>query len=277
MAVAADIALAVAPAGGRFGGVLVGFDDLGASLVAFTARELDALLVDGRGVAERHVIAVEHVLDLEFPVAVIRIAMGAHVEGEFPIRSAIDQIVDTALHRADLVLEAYAARGHAGEYETPVLRHAGDGRQIEIAHAEAGCRALRNGHPDQLAIGVKCPAVVAAGQTRRVTAALVGDLGAAMRAAIVKDMNSAVAMARHDDGLAAKLAGDEVTGIGHLAGMADEQPSAAEQPIHFKLENIRISIDPAMDTPGLDQRGNLFGIARMSHRHASMGGWLQSR
>jgi hypothetical protein len=56
--------------------------------------------------AERHVIGVEHVLDLELPVAVVGVAVHAGVERERAVGRAVDEIVDIALHRSDMVLEA---------------------------------------------------------------------------------------------------------------------------------------------------------------------------
>ena len=104
MAVAGDVALALPPRRRRLG--LFGFDDGRALPVALTARELNALLVDRRSVAEGHVIGVEHVLDLELPVAVVGVAVHAGIERERAVGRAVDEIVDIALHRSDMVLEA---------------------------------------------------------------------------------------------------------------------------------------------------------------------------
>ena len=103
VAVADDIALAVLP--GARGLLLLGLDDGRALAIALAAGELHALFVDGRGVAERHVIGVEHVLDLELPVAVVDVAVHAGVERERPVGCAVDEVVDIALHRADVVFE----------------------------------------------------------------------------------------------------------------------------------------------------------------------------
>ena len=54
VAIAGDVALAVLPR--RGGLLLLGLDHGCALAVAFAARELDALLVDGRGMAERHMV-----------------------------------------------------------------------------------------------------------------------------------------------------------------------------------------------------------------------------
>src|SRR5205807_8830318 len=118
-AVAGDEALAVLPGGG--GLLLLGLDHRGALAVALAARELHALLVDRRGMAERHVVGIEHVLDLELPVAGIGVAMHAGIERELAGRRAVDEVVDIALHRADVILEARTLGGEAREHEAAVF------------------------------------------------------------------------------------------------------------------------------------------------------------
>src|SRR5262249_28177979 len=78
VAIADDVALAVFPAAGSL--LLLGLNDSGTLLVALASRKLHAVLVDGRGVAERDVVGVQHVFDLELPVAVIDVAMHADVK-----------------------------------------------------------------------------------------------------------------------------------------------------------------------------------------------------
>jgi len=65
--------------------------------------------------AERHVVGVEHVFDLKLPVALVDIAVHAGVERELSIRCPVDQIVDVAFDRSDMVLEARSAGGKARE------------------------------------------------------------------------------------------------------------------------------------------------------------------
>src|SRR5262249_50199558 len=119
VAVADDVALAFLPGCG--GPLLLGLDDGRALLVALTARELYALLVDGRGTAERHVIGIEHVFDLELPVARIGVTVHAGVEREFARGGTVDEIVDVALYRADVVFEARTLRHQAREHEATIF------------------------------------------------------------------------------------------------------------------------------------------------------------
>src|SRR5262249_31252336 len=176
MAIAGDVALALLPGRRRLG--LFGFDDGRALAVALTARELNALLVDRRSVAERHVVGVEHVLDRELPVAVVGVAVHAGVERERAVGRAVDEIVDIALHRSDVVLGAGTFPRQTREHEAAILPDARRAREAERRFVEIGGAAFRHRHGGEAAVGVEAPAVVATGQPRRVAPALVDHLGA---------------------------------------------------------------------------------------------------
>src|SRR4051812_43359173 len=91
--------------------------------------------------------------------------------------------------------------------------------------------------------------------------AVVDYLGTAMGAAVEKDVHLAITMARHDHRLAAELGRDVVARIRHLAGMSDEQPSAAENALHLQLEDVSISVNAPMHTARLDKFGDVVRIA----------------
>jgi hypothetical protein len=74
-----------------------------------------------------------------------------------------------------------------------------------------------------------------------------------MGAAVEQHVDGTVAVAHHDHGLAAELGGDVVAGLPHLAGMANIKPGAAEDALHFKLEDFGIGVDVAVHPSGLDQ------------------------
>jgi hypothetical protein len=61
-----------------------------------------------------------------------------------------------------------------------------------------------------------------------------------MGAAVEHDMHAAVAVTGHDHRLAPELGRKVVPGIGDLAGVADEQPCAPENPLHLQLEHVGI-------------------------------------
>ena len=91
-------------------------------------------------------------------------------------------------------------------------------------------------------------------------AALVGDFGAAVGAAVEQHVDAAVAVPRHDHRLPPEFGGEIIARIGDLAGMADEQPGPPENPLHLQFEDIRIGIDAAVDASGLDQFCDRSGV-----------------
>jgi len=179
------------------------------------------MLVDSRGVTEGHVIGIEHVLDLQLPVPGIYVPMHPGIERELAIRRAVDEVVDIALHGADVILEARAFGGEAGEHESAVLADARRTREPEILLVEIRSATLGHWDRGQAAIGIEAPAVIAAGQPCCIAAPFIGHLGAAMGAAIEQHVDFAVAMADHDDGLSAEFGRDVVTRLRHLARMSD--------------------------------------------------------
>src|SRR3954447_8378104 len=72
------------------------------------------------------------------------------------------------------------------------------------------------------------PAVVRAGERLRVALVVAANLHATVPAGIEQDMNTALEVARENDGLLAHAGDEVVTGIGDLASVPDEQPGARE-------------------------------------------------
>ena len=90
-----------------------------------------------------HVIGVEHVLDLELPIAAIGVPVHAGIERERAVGGAVDEIVDIALHRPDMVLEARTFRRQTREHEAAICADArrmseAEGRFVEIAAQPSG-------------------------------------------------------------------------------------------------------------------------------------------
>ena len=193
--------------------------------------------------------------------------MHAGVERELAVRRAIDEIVDVALHRPDMVLEARSMRGQAGEHEAAVFADARGAGEVEVRAIEAIAAAFRHRHAHELAVGVVVPAVIAADEPLGVALAFVHHLGAAMGAAIEQHVDAVVVMPRHDDGLAAEFGRDVVARVGDLAGVADVQPGAPEDALHFEFEDIRIGIDPPVNPARLDQ---FCYLVRMSIAHRKL-------
>ena len=115
--------------------------------------------------------------------------MHAGVERQRAVRRAIDQVVDIALHRADMVLEVLALRRQAREHESAVLADSRRARQTERVLVEIFGATFRHRHGHKAAVGIEGPAVIAAGQARRVATALIDHLGAAMGAAVEQHLH----------------------------------------------------------------------------------------
>ena len=159
-----------------------------------------------------------------------------------------------------MVFKTRAGRREARKHEAAVLRHTRHRSETELLLAEFRRTPLRDRHADQGAVGVETPAVIEAGQPRRMAAALVGDFCAAMAAAVEQHMDAAVAMPRHHHRLPPEFGGKKIARIGDLAGMADEQPGPAENPLHLQFEDIRIGIDAPVDASRLDQFCDRSGV-----------------
>src|SRR5260370_20782528 len=91
---------------------------------------------------------------------------------------AVDEIVDIALDRADMILEARAFGGEAREDEAAIFADARRACEAERRLVEIGRATFRHRHGGETAVGVEAPAVIAAGQPRRVALALIDHLGA---------------------------------------------------------------------------------------------------
>src|SRR5690348_5816336 len=227
-----DIAAPLLPR--RRGAVLPGVHHGSATAVAFAPRELHALIVHGRGVAERHVIGIQHIFDLQLPVTVENIAVPPGIQREFAIGRAIDQIVDTGFHRANMVFESDAGPGEAGKDEPPINADARDAAERKIAFVETCGTTFRYRHVQERAVGIKGPAMIAAGEPWRVTRAQWRKFRTAMGAAVEQHFDAPVAVADHDHGLARKVGGDVIAGFWHLAGMTDKESGAAVNALHFE-------------------------------------------
>ncbi len=187
--------------------------------------------------------------------------MHAGVERQRAVGRTIDQIVDVALHRTDMVLEARPALGEAREHEAAIFADARRSRQPECVLVEALAAALGYGDSGELAVGIERPSVIAACEPLGVAAPVVDHLGAAMSAAVEQHVNLAVAVPCHDDRLAAELGGYVVARIGHLTGVTDKQPSAAENAFHFQLKQTGIGVDAPVHASRLDQFGDVVGVS----------------
>jgi hypothetical protein len=75
-----------------------------------------------------------------------------------------------------------------------------------------------------------------------------------MRAAVDQHGDAPVLIARHDDGLRADRARDEIPRMRDLAVVADEDPSAIEDPLHLVLDDARVRVERGVDSVVADER-----------------------
>ena len=216
--------------------------------------------------AERHVIAVEHVLELELPVAVVDVAVHADVERELAVGRAVDEIVDVALHRADMVLEARAVRARGSRTQSRGIRR-------RAARARARSRPCRNPRRS-------LPAPARSEACRRCRRS---SRGSSRPAAVAWPLRSFTTLAprwaqrlsstctlpsrvpAHDHRLAAEIGGDVVARVRHLAGVADEQPGAAEHALHLELEHVGVGSRPAGERAPARSVWRFLRRVRLSH------------
>ena len=128
-------------------------------------------------------------------------------------------------------------------------------------------------HRLELAVEVIGPAVIAAGELRRV--ALLGrhHHGAAVGALVVHHVQRAVVVAHHHHRLAADLGREIVAGIFHLALVADIDPGRAEQALHLQLEDRRIGVDlPVHRRPRMRKNLEKSCVMRRDILHGRQGG-----
>ena len=183
------------------------------------------------------------------------------VEGKLALGSAVDEIIDVALHRADVVLEAQAFFGEARKKEAAIFSHARCPREAERRLVEIGRTPFRHRYGGEAAIRLVAPAVIATGQARGIPRAVIHHLGPAVGAPIKQHMRAAVPMAHHDDRLTPELGRDVIAGLRHLAGMAHEQPGTAEDAFHLQLEDIRVGVDVPMHPSRLDELGDVLCVS----------------
>lgn len=85
------------------------------------------------------------------------------------------------------------------------------------------------------------------------------NLGAAMRAAIMKGINLAVFVAGDDNPVAAHTGSEEIARVLELALMPEPEPDTAENAFHFFFEDIRIRIQPPADASAPDNFSQISG------------------
>jgi hypothetical protein len=95
--------------------------------------------------------------------------------------------------------------------------------------------------------------VIPAAKITGIATLFLANGGAAMHTAVHQHVNAAVLVARHNRRLGADSDGLVIAGSGDFAFMADEDPGAFEDSLHFGFEDFSFGIDFPMDTLILDE------------------------
>src|SRR5450755_337505 len=126
-----------------------------------------------------------------------------------------------------------AFRGKRGKHEAAVGLHACD-----MAKSQPGLVgsfiAVRKCVTDKTAIIGESPGVERTGEGPRVAPVVGADLVAAMRTTIEQEVDLALLVPRHDDGLRTDRFGDVIAGIRDFALMADINPGAVPDVLQFR-------------------------------------------
>src|ERR1700710_99885 len=128
------------------------------------------------------------------------------------------------------------------------------------------------GHADQGAIGAVTPAVIGAGEDRRVAIVVAAHLHAAMAARIEEDMHRAGAVAAENYRLLAHSRDKEIASLWDLAFMADEQPGTGKNALLLLGIDVVIDEDLAADLSRceIDEAGMITPHFVHRHRFASV-------
>jgi hypothetical protein len=113
---------------------------------------------------------------------------------------------------------------------------------LRIGDVEIGRIAFRVRHRGERAIRAENPRVI--GATEGAVGALIDhtEARAAVRTAVVKDVDVAVVMPRHQHFEFGKAGADEIAGILQLALVRDIDPKPAEDALLFERKDCRIGI-----------------------------------
>jgi hypothetical protein len=192
--------------------------------------------LEDRRVRERRVVAVGLVLDHELPVGHHLVLQEAGRDLDLALRRVAAQRVDGRTRAAELFLQRLALGRQRTEHEALVdghARHLGQAQRLALVGGVAG----REGVAAQAAVVAEGPAMVVAGEAACVAAVLVAHPVATVRAAVVHQVDLAVAVACHQHRLGADGLHHEVVGLRHFADMADVDPHAVPDLLQFQLED----------------------------------------
>ncbi|MEA3221297.1 MAG: hypothetical protein OZX49_02418 [Immundisolibacter sp.] len=203
---------------------------------------------DVRGVRGMQVVAVDAAFQLQLPVAGIGIGRLAAQQFQ-PLLALVDQQVDAAGGRPQVVAERRHRGVQAGEDEAAVAVHARQAAEAVLALVElwrVGA-VLFLEHRRQLAVEVEAPAVRRAAEVRHAALSLAQQRGAVVRTGVDEHADVAALVAADDDRLAPDGQGDEIARIRNLALVGQVHPAALEDAFQFQVEQFRVGVQAAVE------------------------------
>ena len=203
--------------------------------------------LDRREVGPLHVIGVAaEIFRRELPVARHDPFMRAdHLD---PALAAVEERIEVPGHFAEVVAQWRRLRVEGGEQQSLVavqLRNRHQTPVLALQFAAVEFPQIR--HPDEPAVVAVGPAVIGAGEARGVAAIGAAQPIAAMPADIKESAHPAVTVAHHQNRIFAHIGRQEITGLRDLAFVAQEQPTAGEDPLQLLLVDLRLDKDASAD------------------------------
>ncbi len=237
---------------------------VGMDVVSLRARGVDRGLVH-----EQRMRGVAQVLEVEFPVAFVRVLEHAASELELAVRGAVDHVVERRGHETEIVLEARSLRREAAEHEAAVARDARhrEHREFRARRVEMRGIAVQQRRGLEAAVEMVGPAVIATAELVGVPAVGGDHHGAAVGALIVQQTDRSVRIAHQQQRLVADTGGEKVPGVSDLALMPDIDPGRAEDLRELALEYIGIGVEAPVHATRLNKGVDIvFGAGCEGHR-----------
>src|SRR5208283_4690553 len=137
------------------------------------------------------------------------------------------------------------------------LRHRLETPALALQFAVIGFLEPR--HADQPPVVAVGPAMIGAGEARGIAGISTAQPVAAMAADIQEGVHLARAVAHHENRVFAHIGRKEITGLRDLAFMAQEKPTAGEDPLLLLLIDLGLDVDAAADqsTIGIDETSKI--------------------
>ena len=208
-------------------------------------------------VRDRRMERIELVLHEELPVRVLHHAVADRHHLDFADGRAVAHVVEGNAGLAQKLRQRRTFAGQTGEDEAAVTVHPRrrlDAAVRVVAGHPGSLVPLGQRNGAHLAIEVETPGVVGTDEGGAGVAAQVAhQLDAAVRAAVVQDLDAAVALAHHDHRLAPDRHRVVVARRRHLRLVAAVNPGPLPDLFHFGVENRLVRVHALVHAIGVDE------------------------